>query len=252
MGVRNYLVEGVSGTGKTSVCRELRRRGYDAVNGDTDLAYQGDPMTGRPTDTSGHEHHLWDVRRVRELAADRGAPVTFFCGGSRNFADFIDLFDDVFVLEVDLDTLLGRLDRRVGEFADHRGDRPRAGGILGDCLSRDRYGDEGGRDLVAAAEREILQAVAQRRHHNAAVVHEFRRGLDRAHVHEIERADRQRGNCEHDTDALGGDEDLLFDGRIGRVKIDTACQHWSLPLADEIRRSKRCDTRADAGLMDAL
>src|SRR6478609_3949075 len=115
VGVRNYLVEGVSGTGKTSVCRELRRRGYDAVNGDTDLAYQGDPMTGRPTDTSGHEHHLWDVRRVRELAADRGAPVTFFCGGSRNFADFIDLFDDVFVLEVDLDTLLGRLDRRVGE-----------------------------------------------------------------------------------------------------------------------------------------
>ena len=112
MGVRNYLVEGVSGTGKTSVCRELRRRGYDAVNGDTDLAYQGDPMTGRPTDTSGHEHHLWDVRRVRQLAADRGAPVTFFCGGSRNFADFIDLFDDVFVLEVDRDTLLRRLDDR--------------------------------------------------------------------------------------------------------------------------------------------
>jgi hypothetical protein len=115
VGVRNYLVEGVSGTGKTSVCHELRRRGHDAVNGDNDLAYQGDPATGRPIDTALHEHHLWDVHRVQELVADQRAPVTFFCGGSRNFADFIDLFDDVFVLEVDLDTLLGRLDRRIGE-----------------------------------------------------------------------------------------------------------------------------------------
>ncbi|WP_245963538.1 AAA family ATPase [Terracoccus luteus] len=35
MGVRNYLVEGVSCSGKTSVCRELQRRGIHAVNGDT-------------------------------------------------------------------------------------------------------------------------------------------------------------------------------------------------------------------------
>jgi len=40
MGIRNYLIEGVSGTGKTAVCRELRRRGYHAVNGDRALAYR--------------------------------------------------------------------------------------------------------------------------------------------------------------------------------------------------------------------
>lgn len=49
MGVRNYLVEGVSGTGKTSVCHELSRRGYQAINGDRELAYRGDPATGQPT-----------------------------------------------------------------------------------------------------------------------------------------------------------------------------------------------------------
>jgi predicted ATPase len=27
MGVKNYLIEGVSGTGKTAVCKELQRRG---------------------------------------------------------------------------------------------------------------------------------------------------------------------------------------------------------------------------------
>jgi broad-specificity NMP kinase len=69
VGVRNYLVEGVSGTGKTSVCRELNRRGYQAINGDRELAYQGDPETGEATDTAAHEHHIWDVARVRSLVA---------------------------------------------------------------------------------------------------------------------------------------------------------------------------------------
>ncbi|GAA3411708.1 AAA family ATPase [Streptosporangium vulgare] len=112
MGIRNYLIEGVSCTGKTSVCEELRRRGYHAVNGDTELAYQGDPETGRPTSGPAHEHHIWQVDKVRALVADEDEAVTFFCGGSRNFSRFIDLFDGVFVLEVDLDTLNRRLDRR--------------------------------------------------------------------------------------------------------------------------------------------
>ena len=120
MGVRNYLIEGVSGTGKTSVCHELRRRSFHAVNGDRELAYQGDPETGRPLDGSGHEHdvrfghehHLWDVDKVKALVADRQEPISFFCGGSRNFIRFIDLFDGVFVLEVDLATLKERLAAR--------------------------------------------------------------------------------------------------------------------------------------------
>lgn len=115
MGVRNYLIEGLSGTGKTSVCTELQRRGYHAVHGDRELAYQGDPQTGEPTNTAAHEHHIWDVEKVKALVADRGEPATFFCGGSRNFARFIDLFDEVFVLDVDLDTVNRRLDGRADE-----------------------------------------------------------------------------------------------------------------------------------------
>jgi hypothetical protein len=115
VGVRNYLVEGVSGTGKTSVCRELNRRGFHAINGDRELAYQGDPETGEPVDGASHEHHIWDVHRVRALVADKLEPVTFFCGGSRNFSRFIDLFDEVFVLDVDLDTLRRRLDQRPSD-----------------------------------------------------------------------------------------------------------------------------------------
>lgn len=109
MGTRNYLIEGVSGTGKTSVCHELRRRGYHSINGDTVLAYQGDPMTGEPVDGFAHEHHIWNVDQVRTLVADHSNAASFFCGASRNFCSFIDLFDRVFVLEVDLSTLTRRL-----------------------------------------------------------------------------------------------------------------------------------------------
>lgn len=129
MGVGNYLIEGVSGTGKTAVCNELQRRGYHAIHGDRELAYQGDPETGEPLDGSVmerdvrfvHEHHIWDVDKVKSLAADQRNAISFFCGGSRNFSRFIDLFDGVFVLDVDPDTLNRRLAVRP---EDEFGGRP--------------------------------------------------------------------------------------------------------------------------------
>jgi hypothetical protein len=93
-----------------------------AINGDTDLAYQGDPETGEPTDqVPSHWHHIWDVERVRALVADHNEPVTFFCGGSRNFSKFQHLFDGIFVLDIDLETLSQRLDQRP---EDEFGGRP--------------------------------------------------------------------------------------------------------------------------------
>ncbi|MBT8163479.1 MULTISPECIES: AAA family ATPase [Arthrobacter] len=125
MGRRNFLIEGGSGTGKTSVCEELARRGYHVVHGDRELAYQGDPETGAPMeDVTGlavHDDHLWRVDKVKALVADQRQAVTFFCGGSRKFAKFIDLFNGVFVLEVDTETLVRRLDdRREDEWGGQR------------------------------------------------------------------------------------------------------------------------------------
>lgn len=112
MGIRNYLIEGVSGTGKTSVCEELQRRGYHAIHGDRALAYQGNPQTGEPVPGRTHENHIWDVERVRAIAADRTNTESFFCGGSRNFGRFIDVFDQIFVLRIDRNTLQQRLSTR--------------------------------------------------------------------------------------------------------------------------------------------
>jgi hypothetical protein len=121
MGVRNYLIEGVSGAGKTAVATELQRRGYQAIHGDRELAYRGDPRTGLPavleTETPTalwkSEHQIWDVAKIKAYIANQDEAVTFFCGGSRNFSQFIDLLDGVFVLDLDLDTMNQRIDQRV-------------------------------------------------------------------------------------------------------------------------------------------
>ena len=114
MGVKNYLIAGVSCAGKTTVCDELQRRGYRAIHGDNELAYWGDPETGEPVDDCAQVRRIWswDIKKVRALAADPSCRATFFCGGSMNSDRFIDLFDEIFILEIDLDTLNQRLAAR--------------------------------------------------------------------------------------------------------------------------------------------
>jgi broad-specificity NMP kinase len=122
MAKRNYLIEGSSGTGKSAVWEELQKRGYTAINGDRELAYRGDLETGRrserqhgPAEGPGSGSHIWDVDKVRAIASNTDADVAFFCGGSRNSHKFLDVFDKVFVLDVDIETLRERLDRRTAD-----------------------------------------------------------------------------------------------------------------------------------------
>jgi broad-specificity NMP kinase len=131
MGIRNYLIEGVSGSGKTSVATELERRGYHVVHGDRVLAYQGDPETGEPLPPEARssdlhfvsDHHIWDPERIRALTEDRSQEMTFICGGSRNHGKFLDRFDAVFILEADWNTIERRLMARVDEWGSEAVER---------------------------------------------------------------------------------------------------------------------------------
>ena len=126
MGIKNYVIDGVSCAGKTTVCDELQRRGYHAIHGDRALAYWGDPNTGEPVNgcAGAQRTWMWNVATVSALVADQTHVATFFCGGSRNADRFIDVWDGVFVLAIDLDTLNRRLAARP---ADAWGGSARAG-----------------------------------------------------------------------------------------------------------------------------
>ncbi|MCU1674460.1 MAG: P-loop NTPase protein [Frankiales bacterium] len=121
-----------------SVAEELQRRGYQVVHGDRELKYRGDGRTGVPVPEPASfpddaaraawtsAHLCWPVDRVRALVEDRTEASTFFCGGSRNWHQFVHLFDLVVVLDVDLDTRHRRLDERPGdEWADRGRDAER-------------------------------------------------------------------------------------------------------------------------------
>lgn len=129
MALRNYLIEGSSGAGKTTTATELDRRGYHVVHGDLVLAYQGDPDTGVPVSPQPgdldfiNDHHIWDLGKVLAVIADRRHERTFFCGGSRNWHTFIDRMDAVFLLQLDRETLERRIDKRVNEWGSEPAER---------------------------------------------------------------------------------------------------------------------------------
>src|SRR5712671_7443783 len=68
MAKRNYLVEGLSGAGKSSVYEELIRRGYKAISTDRAWKFHADPDTGLAGGRSHYDNAVWDQQKaVREL-----------------------------------------------------------------------------------------------------------------------------------------------------------------------------------------
>lgn len=136
MGVKNYLIEGVSGTGKTTVAEELERRGHHVIHGDRKLKYRGDPETNEPVAEPDHksaadkalwqhQHLLWNLDKVQAVTSDHSHKQSFFCGGARNFDSFAHLLDGVFILHVeDIKILHERMDERVARDPTDWGGKP--------------------------------------------------------------------------------------------------------------------------------
>jgi len=100
---RNYLVEGLSGAGKSSVYEELIRRGYMAISTDRAWKYRADPDTGS----------LWDPEKVVGELESPEPDVLFVCGSSRNRDLFLPYFTKIFNLRIDDDTMRRRLHERT-------------------------------------------------------------------------------------------------------------------------------------------
>ena len=118
----NYLIEGISGTGKTEVCHELQRRGYKAIEADEVFGFYGDPKTGLPTEEKSQLNWIWDKKKVDEVLNNK-TNIIFICGGAMNQNEFMHYFAKAFTLQVDDETLKSRLlSRTNNDFGKHSED----------------------------------------------------------------------------------------------------------------------------------
>jgi hypothetical protein len=104
MAKRNYLVEGLSGAGKSSVYDELIRRGYKAISTDRAWKYHPDSDTGSS---------MWDQQKALSELESPEPEVLFVCGSSRNRDRFLPYFTKMFNLRIDDDTMRRRLHERT-------------------------------------------------------------------------------------------------------------------------------------------
>ena len=113
MAKRNYLVEGLSGAGKSSVYEELIRRGYKAISTDRAWKYHADPDTGLPGGPIHHHNSMWDQQKAVSELESPEPEVLFVCGSSRNRDRFLPYFTKIFNLRIDDDTMRRRLQERT-------------------------------------------------------------------------------------------------------------------------------------------
>lgn len=123
-----YYITGGSGTGKSTALLELKRRGYEAYDVD-----EAGPVTAKWHNTqTGYVHpkssvkkedrtpeflknHSWRVERddVEELAKSAKNKNIFLGGTIENKEEVKNLFESIFALVVDHDTLKHRLLNRT-------------------------------------------------------------------------------------------------------------------------------------------
>ncbi len=108
-----YLIDGVSGAGKTTVCDELNKRGYKAIEADEALAEWIDPLTGLPTENHSSYNWHWDKKKFDKLISESNVGTLFICGGAMNKPDFLHHFTKIFTLHLDDEVLKERLLNRT-------------------------------------------------------------------------------------------------------------------------------------------
>jgi dephospho-CoA kinase len=100
--MKRVLLTGMSGTGKSSVVRELLARGYKAV--DTDDGWSEPQPDGR---------QMWRENAIQALLAAEDAEVLFVAGCEENQATFHPQFDQIILLSAPIETLVQRLATRT-------------------------------------------------------------------------------------------------------------------------------------------
>jgi broad-specificity NMP kinase len=101
------LLTGMSGTGKSTILRELDARGYTTV--DTDF----DDWCVWTEDERGEPEQVWDEERIHALLTDTREINLFISGTVSNQGKFYPLFDHVVLLSAPTPVIVERLATRT-------------------------------------------------------------------------------------------------------------------------------------------
>jgi dephospho-CoA kinase len=113
---KSILIIGVAGSGKSSLCNELRNRGYKAYDIESihGLFNMINKSTGKITDLKDYDKHnlecikqhdwICNKKKLQKLISENAKKnvlnnVVFYCGTASNTDDLLTLFDEIILLK---------------------------------------------------------------------------------------------------------------------------------------------------------
>lgn len=115
--MKKYFVTGVSGTGKSTISKELRKRKIPCFEIESCCSFK-DKLTGmsppkhaEEDDEAFHEQYDWfcNVQKLENALNSYSGDYVVALGVSSNQNDFLSLFDQIIVLQSNRETLEHRL-----------------------------------------------------------------------------------------------------------------------------------------------
>lgn len=129
--MKKYFITGVSGIGKTSVTRELQKRGFAAfdIEETNGLCYWVNKQTGKPSDSWERGNKEWfnefawvcNISKLEETIAKHNDDPLFLSGVTSNQQQFLHLFDKIFLLKAPEPVFLKRMKVRGQAGKSHFG-----------------------------------------------------------------------------------------------------------------------------------
>lgn len=125
-----YYVTGVSGTGKSTVTKELNKRGIMAIDQDSKEYGLCSWKHNETMRDAKFEYGIgkkfleandWycDIEKLKKILSDN-EKISFVCGVSANQGQYLNLFDKIFLLQCSSNVLVKRIDGREDhQFGKH-------------------------------------------------------------------------------------------------------------------------------------